>query len=565
LNNFLAGQLSIFNVAVDPQGKFPCSTTPDGTPVQTPDCLLGLPLQSPNQSRATLNRDAALYAQDTWRARKRLTLSLGLRWEYYGVQRSGDSIPESNYYLGTGPNLAQQIRHGQVLTVGNSPIHGLWRPDYNNFGPRIGFAWDLFGDGSTSLRGGYGISYERNFGEVFQNLTFNPPNFALAEADAGTPQFPTLSISNSNLGPFAGSSGTIMFPPSLARRVDADITTAYAETWSASLQRQLLPNTVLDLSYSGSHGIHLYSDYLSDLPGSGVVYGGDDPAINPFSTLSRQYENMTTRGNGGSSIYHALQVRVQGQNIWHSGLSFNTNYTWAHAIDNASTALPEYPNEVSFRLGSLDPFNPALDRGDSAFDLRQRFVASAIWESPWLRTSGRNWKRQILSGWSVAPVLSASTGNPFSVSDCTQAFSICPRYIPSAPVSHTGHAVPTGDPDFFRYISLPAPVPYANPEIGISDFPDCTNVAAPPCAFPLNMTRRDAFRGPGQWNLDLGIYKQFRLREGWELQFRGELFNAFNHPNFQVNTDQTDASGLDFVSASKSGNRNVQLALKLTF
>lgn len=497
--------------------------------------------------------------------RKRLTLSLGLRWEYYGVQRSGDSIPESNYYLGAGPNLAQQIRNGQVLTVNNSPIHSLWRPDYNNFGPRIGFAWDLFGDGRTSLRGGYGISYERNFGEVFQNLTFNPPNFALAEADAGTPQFPTLNISNSNLGPFAGSSGTIMFPPSLARRVDANITTAYAETWSASLQRQLLPNTVLDLSYSGSHGVHLYSDYLSDMPGSGVVYGGDDPAVNRFSTLSRQYENMTTRGNGGFSIYHALQVRVQGQNIRHSGLSFAMNYTWAHAIDNASSALTENANEVPFRLGFLDPFNPALDRGDSAFDLRQRFVASAIWESPWLRTSGRKWKRQILGGWSIAPVFSASTGNPFSVSNCTRAFSICPRYIPSASVSLTGHAVPTGDPDFFRYISLPAPVRYFNPEIRISDFPDCSNVAAPPCAFPSNMTRRDAFRGPGQWNLDLGIYKQFRLREGWDLQFRGELFNALNHPNFQVNTDQTDASGLDFVSASKSGNRNVQLALKLTF
>ena len=108
-------------------------------------------------------------------------------------------------------------------------------------------------------------------------------------------------------------------------------------------------------------------------------------------------------------------------------------------------------------------------------------------------------------------------------------------------------------------------MPYSNPEIGISDFPDCSIVAAPPCSFPSGMTRRNAFRGPGQWELELGIYKQFHLREGWELQFRGELFNVFNHPNFQIDTDQTDASGLDFVSASKSGNRNVQLAVKLIF
>jgi hypothetical protein len=322
---------------------------------------------------------------------------------------------------------------------------------------------------------------------------------------------------------------------------------------------------VLALSYSGSHGVQLYSDYISDLPGSGVVYGGDDPAINRFSTLSRQYQNIVTRGNGGFSIYHALLVRVQGQNIRHSGLSFTANYTWAHAIDNSSTTLTEYPNEVPFRLGFLDPFNPALDRGDAAFDLRQRFVASAIWQSPWFQTSGRKWERLVLGGWSVTPVLTASTGNPFSVSDCTHAKNICPRYIPSAPVSPTGHAVPTGDPNFFRYISLPTPVPYANPEIRISDFPDCSLASAPPCPFPSDMTRRDAFRGPGQWNLDLGIYKGFRLREGWDLQFRGELFNAFNHPNLQINADQTDASGLNFVAASKVGSRNVQLALKLTF
>jgi hypothetical protein len=564
LNNFLTGQISTFTVAVDPQGKFPCFATPDGTPIQTPACTLTLPLLAPSQSRATLNRDAALYAQDTWRVRKRLTLSLGLRWEYYGVQRSGDSIPESNFYYGAGANLPQQIRNGQVLTVDNSPIHNLWRPDYDNFGPRLGFAWDLFGDGTTSLRGGYGISYERNFGQVFENLTFNPPSYALAEADAGTPQFPTIKISNANLGPFAGGSGSVTFPASLARQVDTNIKTAYAETWSLSAERQLLPRTVLALSYSGSHGVHLYSDFVSDAPGSGVVYGGDDPTVNRLSTLSRQYANIVTRGNGAFSSYHALQVKVRGQNIGHTGLSFTANYTWSHAIDNLSTTLSEYPNDV-FRRGFLDFLNPALDRGDAEFDLRQRFVGSAIWQSPSFQSSTRKWKSLVLGGWSVVPLFTASTGNPFSISDCTKAIGSCPRYIPSGPVSVTGHAVATSQPNFFQYIPLPAPVPYANPLIKISDFPDCSIVAAPPCPFPSNMTRRDAFRGPGQWTLDLGIYKGFRIREGWDMQFRVELFNAFNHPNLQVNGGQTDVSGLNFVPASKFGSRNVQLALKLIF
>ncbi|HTR26863.1 MAG TPA: carboxypeptidase regulatory-like domain-containing protein [Terriglobales bacterium] len=563
LDNFLAGQLTSFQVAIDPQGKFPCFTAPDGTPIQTPACTLTLPLQSPIQARATLNRDSAAYVQDTWRMQKRVTLNLGLRWEYYGVQYSGDSNPEANFYLGDGSNFAQQIRNGQVLTVPDSPIHSLWRPDYNNFGPRIGFAWDVFGTGTTSLRGGYGISYERNFGKVFDNLALNPPGYAFAEADSGTPQFPTLDISTVNLGPFAGSSGTIIFPQALARQVDTNIRTAYAETWSLSMDHQILPNTVLSLWYSGSHGVHLYSDTLTDLPGSGIVYGGDDPAVNPFSTLSRQYNNITTRSNGGSSNYHALLVRVKGQNVKHTGLSFTANYTWSHAIDNLSSTLGDYPND--FHFGFLDFLNPSLDRGDAEFDIRQRFVGSAIWQTRWFATSSRRWEGLVFGGWSIAPIFTASTGKPFSVWDCTNAVSVCPRYIPSAPVSTTGHAVNTGEPNFFSYIPLPPAVPYANPLVGFSDFGDCSQVPAPPCPFPANMTRRDEFRGPGEWMLDLGIYKGLRLNEKWDLQFRGELFNAFNHPNLYVNSGLADIAFLDFVSASKSDNRNIQLALKLNF
>lgn len=563
LDNFLAGQLTSFQVAIDPQGKFPCFTAPDGSPIQTPACTLTPPLQSPTQARATLNYDSAAYVQDTWRMQKRVTLNLGLRWEYYGVAYSGDSNPLANFYLGTGSNFAQRIRNGQVLTVPDSPIHSLWHPDYNNFGPRIGFAWDVFGSGITSLRGGYGISYERNFGKVFDNLALNPPGYAFAEADSGTPQFPTLDISTVNLGPFAGRSGTITFPQALARQVDANIRTAYAETWSLSADHQILPNTVLSLWYSGSHGVNLYSDTLTDLPGSGIVYGGDDPAVNPFSTLSRQYNNITTRGNGGFSSYNALLVRVKGQNVKQTGLSYTANYTWSHAIDNLSSTLGDYAND--FHFGFLDFLNPSLDRGDAEFDIRQRFVASAIWQPRWFPASSRSWESLVLGGWSVAPIFTASTGKPFSVWDCTNALSICPRYIPSAPVSTTGHAVPTGEPNFFSYIPLPPAVPYANPLFGFSDFGDCSQVPAPPCPFPAGMTRRDEFRGPGAWTLDLGIYKDLRLNERWGLQFRGELFNAFNHPNLYVNSGLADVAFLDFVSASKSDNRNIQLALKLNF
>jgi len=564
LDNFLLGQITQFEVAIDPQGKFPCVAPPNDAPVVTPGCTLALPLQSPRQVRISRNRDGAGYVQDTWRALKRLTLTLGLRWEYYGVQYSKDPSQESNFYLGPGSSITGQIRTGQVFTVPNSPIHNLWNPDYNNFGPRIGFAWDVLGNGTTSLRGGYGISYERNFGFVFQNLSLNPPSYAIADAFAGTPQFPALPVTTANLGPFAGSAGSIVYPDSIARQVDANIKTAYAETWSLSIDRQLLPNTVLSISYTGSHGVNLYTDNLTDSPGAGVVYGGDDPAVNPFSTLSLQYGNITTRGNGASSIYHALLVSVRGQNVKNTGLTFTANYTWAHSIDNLSSTLSESPNNTN--IGFLDFLNPALDRGDSQFDNRHHFVASAIWQIPYFATSTHRWQRVALGGWSIAPIFSAVTGITFSIADCTYAFARCPRYIPSAAVSTTGHAVDTGKPNFFSYIPLTPAVPYFNPLIGISDFGDCSLVPAPPCPFPANMTRRDQFRTPGLWNLNLGIYKNFKLHEAWTLQFRAELFDAFNHANLEINEGQAEIStNPDFVSAKRFGARNIQLALKLTF
>src|SRR5512146_3172518 len=177
--NFLAGQLFNFQGAVFPQGKFPCPIDITGTKLITPECTVTTPLTAPDFSRSNRYHDGAAYIQDTIKLTPRLTVNAGVRWEYYGVQHNQNPNLDSNFYFGPGGNIFENIRNGFVQVAPKSYLGKLWSPDWNNFGPIVGFAWDVFGDGKTSLRGGYRLGYERNFGNVTFNVIQNPPNYAV--------------------------------------------------------------------------------------------------------------------------------------------------------------------------------------------------------------------------------------------------------------------------------------------------------------------------------------------------------------------------------------------------
>jgi hypothetical protein len=566
MDNLLTGNLYRFRGAIDPQGKFPCGAT------VTPDCVVNLPVGAPNFSRSNRYHEIALYVQDSWRIHPRVTLNLGVRWEYYGVQHNKDPRLDSNYYDGAGGSVFERIRNGGVSIAPLSSIGGLWAKDWNNFGPRLGFAWDVFGNGRTSVRGGYGIGYERNFGNVTFNVIQNPPNYAVLDLTSGV-DLPSLDVTTSNAGPLAAAFGQKALPATSLRNVDANLRTAYAHFYNFSIEHELVRNVFLGVDYTGSKGVKLYSLEDPNRVGAGNLYLGDpctpggtpgDPGSCTSRLRTTQYSGLNRRGNNGFSNYNAMNVRVDVRNVANSGLSLRSNYTWSHAIDNLSSVFSVSNN--NFNLGLLDPFNPQLDRGDADFDIRNRFVLAGTWDIPFAKNT-QGVTRRILHGWTIAPIFTAHTGAPFTLFDCSNGFAVCPRAMFNGSIPSTGSDNPAAaaTPNTFVWINLPqgsVNSSYVNPIVNISDFGP----------FPANMSGRNAFRAPGAWNLNLGLYKSFQVTERYTLQLRGEMYNTFNHSNLMLVGNDNDVSSTSFASVKRgvlptglAERRNVQLALKLIF
>lgn len=546
LNNFVNGVLFQFQAAVDPQGKFPGQT-------------LNLPVGQPKFDRQNRYNEFSIYAQDSWRIIPRLTLNLGLRYEYYGPQHNKDRNLDSNFYFGPGSTIFERIRNGRVLTAPSSPIGDLWKADKNNFAPRLGFAWDVFGDGKTSLRGGYGIGYERNFGNVTFNVIQNPPNYAVISvtpADVGGP----IPITTSNAGPLAGSTGSVTLPRTSLRHVREDIETAYAHFWSLSIEREIFRNTTVSLDYSGSAGRKLYTIENINRFGSGIVFLGSTVSCPPFSAstrLSCLYTNINTRGNNGFSNYNGITASLTSSNLLDLGLTLTARYTYSVAKDNLSSTFSESLN--NFNLGLLDPFNPKLDYGFADFDVRHRFVASYVWDLPFFRNLKNPVVKNIFDGFTWTGIVRIQSGPPFTVFDCQSAIAtVCIRLVPSGPINfgHPGRLVPSDQPGSFIYTDLRNQTPYS--------FDPSLPFAPENGPFPADMTRRNSFRGPGQWFADMGLYKTISFGERYKLQLRLEAYNVFNHANYFVDGQNAEI-GEGVIRVLKSGRRNIQFAAKFNF
>jgi hypothetical protein len=585
MNRLLGGYWGYYNGAINPQGNFPCKYRIVGTNtgcysapgVHDPTGEAQLPISQPQFSRSNRYHEFALYVADSYKMSRKLTLNYGVRWEFFGTQHNVNTNLDSNYYFGQGSDMFERILNGSVMVAPKSPIGELWKPSWKNFGPKIGFAYDLAGDGKTVIRGGYSIAYERNFGNVTFNVIQNPPNYeVVALTDGGNAVTGSMKVTTNWAGPLSGSSGSVGLPNSSLRAVNPNINQSYAQLYSATVEHQL-EHVIVGFDYSGSRGVHLYDIANINGYGSGAVFMGD---ANPLARIrGTQYGNINYRSSGGVSSYNALVARIQMNNWSKSGLTLNANYTYGHTLDELSDTFSSGAN--TYNLGYQNPYNPSADYGNAYMDIRHRFTMAAVWDVPFAKNT-HGWVKQVADGWTVAPLLIAETGTPYTVYDSTNGYAISMRAvnsnggIPKGAPQKLGAAVGADDyiytPFYSNYDANGNPTSsaiayfdssYVNPIMGYSDWGP----------FPAAQTARNAFRGPGLWKVDMGIYKMFTLSERFKLQFRSEFYNIFNHANLYAQTGDSDiGSGFTFVDArygldavGAKDLRTIQFALRLQF
>lgn len=549
--NFFNGVIQTFQGAINPQGRFPGQT-------------ITLPVTFPQFSRDNSYDEFSIYGQDSFKLLPGFTVNVGLRYEYYGPQKNSDPNLDANFYFGGDGTISPaNIRTGRVQIAPNSPIGGLYKADKNNFAPSVGFAYDIEGNGKSSLRAGYALRYERNFGNVTFNVIQNPPNYGvigITSADLGGTPIP---ITLNNAGPLAGNVGTITLPRVTLRAVDPNIVNSYAHQYSVAFERRFGQLTA-SATFSGTTGKKLYSIANINRNGSGRALLGSNSTgcagLADSNRLNCQYGNINYRGNDGYSSYQGVTFSLESGNLFGSGLTLASRYTNSVSRDNLSSTFSETGN--AFNLGFLDPFNPALDYGFADADVRHRFVTSFVWDIPTKKYFSEGVARKVLGDFTLSGFVNVQSGSPFTVFDCGgNTVSVCYRLIPTGSVSFNGsQGASTGDPNRFLFINLANQTSVVLPPANANDlFPGENGF------LPDTLTARNAFRGPGSWNVNLALSKRIVFSERTNLQLRIDADNVFNHANLRVNGGEADISSFDIVSASKFGRRLIQLGLRFTF
>ena len=545
------------------------------------------------------------YALDDFKVTPRLTLNLGLRYEFFSTVKEADNkqgtfdFATQSIIVPKGQEAPMTPTLGTELPVLRTGSPGLISPDFRNVAPRIGLSYQL--TDKLVLRSGYGIFYGAQESGPFSNPSpgFNPPFFA-SQSFTTACGAPTASCminnSNANFSQYYNVLGETFVnalsdpnTPTLYS-IDPHLTTPYTQQWHLGLEYQLPAQTVLEVTYAGSRGLKLYGFYNGNQAvldpnfqtdaiaarrpannnnwpgGTGGPCSLTLPAGNPGAYCNPALNTAidTLRSNTRSN-YNSLQTRLEKR--FSHGLQFEAAYTYSHSLDDASSASLGSANNGDFR----DQTNPDLDYGNSDFDIRHRFVLSYMYDLPFghgklLGKSASGVLDQIIGNWQLAGIFSAATGNWYTVSDASgnPGGADCGGTVVwncARP-----NLVPGQNPN-----GKPCPTAGAGALFNTCAFSDLAPAVQPGT---FGDAGRNIVLGPGYKTWDTSLVKQFPVHEQMHFEFRAEVFNILNHVNYlfqQFGAISVEPTSLELGSGSLGqpqaarNPREIQLALKLYF
>ena len=416
------------------------------------------------------NENFSVFVNDDWKAHPRLSLNLGLRYEVSTVSREKNGL----------------LQNFDIKTLSYTPVgQKIHNVDKNNFGPRIGFAFDVFGTQNTVLRGGYGIFYNREL----------PASFGSPQANS----FPQVATDLFDYFFCAAPPPTFAFPvdprvftcgQASAYAIERDLKTGMAQHWSLNVQQDVGIGT-LQVGYVGNHVTHLLTD--------GVVTPRNINRADPITSarpLTERFGDIFVVGGYPQSNYNAMQVTFK-RNLT-KGLRFNANYTWSHTIDDVVGFFKDYQNENDAHA----------ERASSDQDVRHNFALDAGYDIPF-RSWFKNGPHWIVDGWQLNTITQVRSGLPVTV-------------------TRTGGI-------FGGFSFRPNIVAGVNPYCSPYDVPNCQfNAAAfrDPGSGVFGNAGRNILRGPSFAQVDGSIFKNTRLSETTSLQLRLEVFNLLNRANY---------------------------------
>jgi hypothetical protein len=495
------------------------------------------------------------YFGDTWRVRQGLTLNFGIRYEPYGLfadlldrnqtfdlaaNRAGI---RSQIYKNALPGL---FYHGDAKPPGYGGGDTFGKvvadPDYNNLAPRIGFAWDPFGNGKTSIRGGYAVFYDGpslNAQNDANNVT--PFSYSVEYSD-GDFANPFRGREAQNIFPAGPANKEVPFPTPLYTMVlDKKFITPYTQNWSLTLEREIAANTVARVGYVGTKGTHLTSNYDQNAP----IY-------NPNLSLTQNRANVDARRpvenfqtiyrwmHGLNSSYHALQLSLDKR--YSRRFTVSASYTWSKSLDYVSR------NSFGGSFGINNPFDFFFSRGNSDLSRHHRFVNSFVWDLPQLERGST--ADAILGNWRLSGIISLQTGRPFNVAASNNPMA----GAGSARADLVGEGYPVLDPGRSKGDKLAA------------YFDRNRFVNPPPNTY--GTLGRNILIGPGYANADVSLSKGWRLPffgEAGNIEYRFEAFNLFNATHLGLPVTGITNPNFGRITGTDGDPRILQMALKVAW